>query len=311
MPDLLQLLGLGALPTEIPPVNQFWLPAFHVELDALALVLVLLGMYFTTASQLRQTGRAYPLPARQVWCWVAGCATILVGSSWPIHDLSERYLFAVHMVQHMLYVFVAAPLLLMGLPDWLADALIGHGRWRKVVAFLTRPLVAFLVFNVGQAITHVPEVTQVIITNHPLHFLVHLYIVASALLLWWPVLSPLPDLPRLSYPLQMLFLMLQSVIPTVIYAPLTYAEDVVYPFYGQVPHIWGLNAVMDQQMAGLLMKIGGGFIVWGWIGVVFMRWVARAETATTNDEFSPISDLTPASAVRAAEDVVREGRQQG
>lgn len=289
-----------------PPANGFWLPDFHMDLDALALSGLLAGIYFVTIIEARRRGITYPVGAGRVVGFLAGALTLLVASSWPLHDLSEEYLFSVHMVQHMLFIFVAAPLLLWGMPNWLMEVLLEPAPVRRVVGLAAKPLVAFFLFNGGQAITHVPEVTDAILRNHALHYVVHLYIVASALLLWFPVLSAVPGLPRLSYPMQMVYLMLQSAIPTVVYAPLTFSEEVVYSFYGQSAHIWGLNPLNDQRMAGLLMKIGGGFIMWGWIAVIFFKWFNHADAGRLQGDFAPLDELTPRSALRAAEDVLRK-----
>jgi len=288
-----------------PPPRGFWLPDFHIELDALVLAMLLLAVYGVTVMEARRRGITYPVGMGKATAYVVGVLTLFVGSFWPVHDLSEGYLFSVHMVQHMLFIFLAAPLLLWGTPGWMLE-LVLTPRWlRPAAVFCTRPIVAFLIFNLAQGLLHVPEVANVVIRNHWLHFLVHLYVVASSFILWAPVLSTTPLLPRLSYPIQIVYLMLQSAIPTVVYAPLTFAEEVVYTFYGQAPRIWGLTAVHDQQMAGLLMKVGGGFIMWGWIFVAFFKWANRSERGQLANDFESVDPLTPSSAIRAAEQALR------
>lgn len=288
-----------------PPPRGFWLPDFHVELDALVMAVLLLAVYAVTIVAARRRGITYPVGAGRLTAYLAGVLTLFIGSSWPIHDLSEGYLFSMHMVQHMLFIFLAAPLILWGTPGWMLE-LVLTPRWLRATAvFCTRPIAAFLIFNLAQGLLHVPEVTDVIIRNHWLHFLVHLYVVASSFILWAPVLSPTPLLPRLSYPIQIVYLMLQSAIPTVVYAPLTFAEEVVYAFYGTAPRIWGLSAIHDQQTAGLLMKVLGGFIMWGWIFVAFFKWANRSEAGLLPNDFQPVDELTPSSAIRAAEQALR------
>jgi putative membrane protein len=113
------------------------------------------------------------------------------------------------------------------------------------------------------------------LTHHWFHLVVHVGLVAAALLMWWPVLSPLEELPRLSYPLQMGYLFVQSLIPSVLAAFLTFSSGVFYEYYASAPRLWGLTPVEDQQFAGFVMKILGSLILWGFIGLAFYRWYQR------------------------------------
>ena len=99
----------------------------------------------------------------------------------------------------------------------------------------------------------------------------------SALVMWWPVMSPLPELPALSPPGQMFYLFLQSLLPTIPASFLTFGHSLLYPVYGTFPRIWNISALTDQLLAGLTMKLVGGLILWGYIGVIFFRWHAREE----------------------------------
>lgn len=289
----------------MPPIDGFWLPAFHLEWDAVVLPVLLLGLYAATIHEARQAGIRYPIGGGRVIAYLTGAATVLVAGSWPVHDLAENYLFSVHMFQHMLFTFVAAPLLLWGVPTWLLELALEPSLVRRAVRFGAHPIVAFVLYNGALGLTHVPEITDTIIRNHTLHYFVHVFLMGSSMLLWFPVLRSVPGLPRLSYPVQLMYLLVQSIVPTVVYAPLTFASEVAYGFYGAAPRIWGLNPVYDQQIAGLLMKIGGGLIIWGWMTVIFFRWAARSAQGTLPQDFAPLDELTPRSAVRAAEDALR------
>jgi putative membrane protein len=95
--------------------------------------------------------------------------------------------------------------------------------------------------------------------------------------MWWPVMSPLPEMPALTPPGQMMYLFLQSLAPTIPASFLTFGHTLIYPVYGTFPRIWGISALTDQLLAGLEMKILGGFVLWGFITVIFFRWHAREE----------------------------------
>jgi putative membrane protein len=123
--------------------------------------------------------------------------------------------------------------------------------------------------------THWPEVVEASVGSELLHFSLHVLIVSSAVVMWWPVLSPLPERPSLPLPGQLLYLFLQSLAPTIPASFLTFGQTLLYPVYGTFPRIWGISAATDQLVAGLIMKLGGGLILWGFIVVIFFRWHAR------------------------------------
>lgn len=248
--------------------------AWHPHPDVWLLVALLGGGY---AWAVRRVGPKVVHPVervvsrRQVGAFAAGLASILVVSTWPVHDLGER-LFSAHMVEHLVLALVAPPLLLGGTPAWL---------WRRLLQpvlgaarFVTRPLIALLLFNGVLAVLHAPFVVELMLRSEAAHLGLHGLLFGSALVMWAPVLNPLLELPRLSYPARMFYLFLQSLVPTIPASFLTFGDTVIYRFYETVPELWGISAITDQRMAGLLMKIGGGFLIWGFITVYFFKWFA-------------------------------------
>ena len=209
---------------------------------------------------------------RQVTWFSLGILTLLVAAEWPIHDLAERYLFSVHMLQHMMISLVAPPLILLGLPQWLLRLVLSPRPVMAVARQLTRPLVALLIFNGVIVVTHWPPFVNQAVHSELFHFCAHLLLFWSAILMWWPVVSPLPEMPSLSYPARMFYLFLQSIVPTVPASFLTFGSTPLYPFYESAPRIWGIDALTDMRIAGLTMKIVGGFILWGVIAVMFFKW---------------------------------------
>jgi putative membrane protein len=217
--------------------------------------------------------------AKQVFAFYSGIILLWFASDWPIHDIAERYLFSFHMVQHLAFLLVVPPLLLLGTPRWLLRAMIGTGLRFKVMRVLTKPVVALLLFNTMVAFIHWPAIVDLQTSSNAGHGAIHALIIGASIIGWWPVVSPLPELGRLSDIAKMFYLFLTSVIPTVPASFLTFAEGVLYTHYETVPRLWGLSASTDQMIAGLIMKIGGGLILWATIAVIFFRWNAREERA--------------------------------
>jgi len=214
----------------------------------------------------------------QVASFSAGILALWVASDWPIHDIAERYLFSVHMVQHVTYSIIAAPLLLIGTPAWLARWLLSPRWLLATVRYLSRLVPATIVFNLVVIVTHTPVVVNAALEHALLHFAVHTVIFVSSLIVWMPLLSPLPEVPRLPPLGRMLFLFLQSVVPTVPASFLTFGAHPLYSFYDHVPRLWSVSALSDMQVAGVVMKIGVGLTLWIVIAIVFFRWY-NAEAA--------------------------------
>ena len=253
------------------------LPPWHPHLDVWLLFGSIEALYLATIRRRSRSVGGPGAPRRTVALFSAGIGVLWLGADWPIHDLAERYLYSVHMVQHLLFSLVAPPLLLAGMPDWMLRALL-RPRWVfRVVAVLTRPLVALVLFNGVLLFTHWPAVVDASVRSEPLHFALHAVIVGSALVMWWPVMSPLPELPALPAPGQMLYLFLQSLAPTIPASFLTFGSKPLYPIYATFPRIWGIGPLLDQLIAGLTMKIGGGLILWGFIATIFFRWFGEEQ----------------------------------
>jgi putative membrane protein len=253
------------------------LPPWHLHLDVWLLFASVEALYLVALRRRRRSTGSRGASARKVTLFSLGVAVLWLGADWPLHDLAERYLYSMHMVQHLLFTLVAPPLLIAGLPDWLLREILRPRAVSRLVRFLTRPLVALIVFNGVLLFSHWPAVVDASVRSEPLHFGLHVLIVASAFVMWWPVMSPLPEMPALPAPGQMLYLFLQSLAPTVPASFLTFGSTPLYPVYASFPRIWGIDALTDQLIAGLTMKLAGGLILWGFIAAIFFRWFAQEQ----------------------------------
>ena len=252
------------------------LPPLHVHVDVWLFFGTLAAMYTIACRRHEQrTGHATPRD-RKVLFFV-GLGLLWLGSDWPMHDLSEDYLYAAHMVQHMVFTLIAAPLLVTGIPAWMWRGLLSFGPLRRVFAFLVKPVMALIVFNAVLLFVHWPAVVEASVSSELAHFSLHLLVVGSGIVMWWPVVSPLPEMPPISPPAQMLYLFFQSLAPTIPASFLTFGHQPLYGIYATFPRIWGISALSDQMLAGLIMKIVGGLILWGVIAAVFFRWANREQ----------------------------------
>ena len=120
------------------------------------------------------------------------------------------------------------------------------------------------------------------------HAAAHAIVVGGAFLMWWPVLGPIPDLPRLSPPAAIGYLFLQSLVPLIPASFLTFATEPVYDAYVGLPRLWGIDVLTDQRVAGLIMKIGGGLVLWVVIAVIFFTWANEEERASAGSPHDQI-----------------------
>jgi len=202
----------------------------------------------------------------------AGLMTIFLALNGWLHDLSDYYLFSAHMVQHLLLTMLVPPLLILGTPGWMLRPLLRQPMIGRVARFITRPKVCFATFNIVLAAWHLPPVYNAAMATHGVHIVQHLMFLVAAVMLWWPIVSPLPELPRLSYPLQMLYLFLTSIPMSIVAVYITYGGTLLYPAYAAAPRIAGLTPLEDQLLGGLIMWIPGGLVIFGVITVIFFRW---------------------------------------
>lgn len=300
---------LATLAAEVIPGSP-WRFQAHPEVWALVVGLAAMYWYALTRIGPRAVRPGEKVATRSNVAWFALALVVLwAASDWPVHDLGEEYLYSVHMSQHLVYIFVLAPMVLLGTPTWLARLVVGHRGAYRGLKKVVRPVPATLIFNGVTVLTHWPAVVNASASNGPLHYVVHVLVVASALLMWLPVCGPLPEL-RFSLPVQMVYLFLQSIIPTVPAGWLTFAEGVVYTHYDVLPRVWGLSATHDQQVAGLFMKIGGGMFLWTVIAVLFVRFANISQendraTGAPLDRRAPVG-RTPEGDVLTWEDVQRQ-----
>lgn len=216
-----------------------------------------------------------PAPAWRVACFTLGLVVILVSLNGPIHDLSDYYLFVIHMVQHLLLTLVLPPLLIAGTPGWLLGPLLRRPAIRGVACRLTRPLVAGGLFTVVLLSWHTVPLYDLMMRDHNVHILTHLMFMVAAVIMWWPVMSQTPELPALPYAGRMLYLFLVSIPMQLVAAIITFADRPLYVWYVAAPRTWGLTPVMDQKYGGLLMWIPGNLWLFGALALIFFSWAAR------------------------------------
>jgi len=229
------------------------------------------------------------VPGRTLAAYLGGVAVLWLASDWPIGTLGAGYLASAHMLQYLLYAFVAAPLLLLGTPEWMGRRVLGRLRLYRVVRWLAHPLRAGLAFNLVLVATHAPITVDNLRTTQVGSFAMDVIWLLSGLLLWLPIVSPLPELRPASPPLRMVYLFLAGgVIPMIPGGFLTFSSAPLYGLYELAPRVNGWSALGDQQAAGAIMKIGNIPIIWPVILTLFLRWFSVERQPTPRPRRTPL-----------------------
>lgn len=267
--------------TPVPPDVGLGDFPFHIHLDVVGIVAALVVGYVYGVRRLAARHAPAGEPAvtgRQIAWFTGGVVLFLAVETWPLHDVATGSLFTAHMIEHMTLALLVPPMILNGTPWWLLRLVVKPVL--PALRVLTRPLIALILFNAVLAAIHAPPVLEAMLSSEAVHVGFHAALILTATLMWWPVLGPIPDLPKLPPFMAMGYLFLQSLVPTIPASFLTFATEPVYEVYETLPRLWGISVMNDQLVAGLIMKIGGGVVLWSAITVIFFRWAAEEERAS-------------------------------
>ena len=271
------------------PAQPLSLTQLTVHPSTVIGVAALGALYGWRASRLAERDR--PSPARMT-AFGAGLLVLLLSLNGPLHDLSDYYLFSAHMVQHLILTLAVPPLLIVGLsPEMLRPAL----RVPLVDAIarrITTPIACFAIFNLVLAAWHLPPMYNTAMANHNIHIVQHLCFLVASVLMWWPYLSPLPELPRLSYPGQILYSFLMTIPMSILSAWIVYADALLYPAYAVAPRIFPLTPLEDQRLGALIMWIPGGLVFYLVMTVVFFRWAGTDPEARAGMGMRPVASTS-------------------
>ena len=192
--------------------------------------------------------------------------------------LGPAYRFTVNMIQFIVLTGLAAPLMLMGLPEPFFDPFLRSGPLRDLGLRLTRPIPAYLTANLVFFAWHTPILFELASRSVGLWaFKQGLFLIAS-MLAWWPVLSPARAWPRLSEPGQVLYLFFLAMPTTLLGALFTFPDTRIYNPTALGFEVCAPASLEDQRMAGLFMWVPGALIYLGALTVVFFRWFGREGT---------------------------------
>ncbi len=227
----------------------------------IACALALAG--YARLSGARRDGRAA--------AWIAGVLVVLLALVSPIEVVGQRYLFSIHMGQHLLLAMVAPPLLIRGLPDPSVDWLL-RGHTGRIIHWLVQPVIAGSLYFLFLVLWHTPAPLDYSLQHPAVYFLQHLTFLAVGLLFWWAIvihregeswnLTPLGEVAYLTC----------GAVPSVIVGlTLAMLPTAIYQGYVDRTALLGMNPLIDQHLGGLLMFGFDNLLMVAFAGHYFMR----------------------------------------
>ena len=265
--------------------TDFWSSIWtkwHFHPDVLIGLAVILGLYLWVIGpgRIKLGLSEIPVNQKQILMFVTSILIILFSLISPLHELSDNFLFSAHMLQHVLLTLIVPPLMIAGIPGWAFKPVMKIKFIAFIAKLLTHPVITFSGFNLVFSFWHFPALYATSVDFHSFHVLEHLMFISTAVLMWWPLMSSSKELPPISEPAKMLYLLGLAIAQILVFAPITFSDAPLYEFYVNAPAVWNLSNLADQQIGGLIMKVGGGVLFMFLFIRIFLRWAKNERSDT-------------------------------
>lgn len=257
---------------------------WHTEPLLLMTLLAVGWLYAAGTGPLRdRIAPGRPYPGGRAALFYCGLALVYLAVGSPLDQIGEQFLFSAHMVQHMLLIYAAPILFLLGTPHWLVDCLLRPAVARRAFSVLTHPACGGLLFTFIFTLWHVPALYEAALQDRRIHVLEHWSVFLPALLMLWPFLTTSLLVPRRGHGLRMIALFLLMIGQLPVFAFLSFSGEALYPTYLWAPRIIDLDPLNDQVLGGIIMKAVNMAVSLTLLGIAFYQW-ARAEQRESDDE---------------------------
>ncbi|ELK40772.1 hypothetical protein D478_17839 [Brevibacillus agri BAB-2500] len=269
----------------------------------LILLTALIGLaYFSLTGPLRRTfPDAKPATLIQKLSFSAGLLLFYFGMGSPL-NVAGHFLFSAHMLQQSILYLVMPLLLLSGTPAWLMRSLFDRRGLKQVLRVASHPIPAVLLFNALFSFYHMPVILDMAMNNLALHNLIHLLLLVAAILMWLPVIAPIPEIHRLSELQKLAYIFANGVLITPACALIIFSESALYGTYVNGPSMLcapffsapidksmfavPLLPLDDQRLGGIIMKLVQELTYGSVLAYVFAAWY-RKEKDQPDDQLIP------------------------
>ena len=255
----------------MPPAYQAIFDEWSPPIFLIGALIVVALVYVLGWFAIRKT-RAAQFPAWRLGCFLLGLAVIALAIASPLDGFADALLSA-HMVEHLLLMSFAPPLLLLGYPVvpllrglprggvvWIVGPLVRSKMLRRFGHWLITPLVAWLTMNLMFLSWHVPAAYDFALEHEHWHEFEHLCFLGSSILFWWPLLRPWPSRGGYAGWLLILYLVMADIVNTLLSAFLAFCDRPVYGYYLKEPNAFGILPLSDQRAGAVVMWVVGSLV---------------------------------------------------
>lgn len=218
-----------------------------------------------------------PIEWGHLAAFYSGLLVVVLSLNGPLHDLSDLYFFSTHMVQHLLLAQVFPLLFILGIPTWLRQALVRPPVVGSTWGLLAGAPAGFILYTLVFSVWHVPVLYNLMMREHSFHILMHLMVMATATMMWWPVVGGAAVRHPLTPGAKMLYLFFLGTPMMAVAALIVFAQQPLYEWYAYAPPLWGQTPLEDQRLGGLIMWVPGSMFYWAIMSVVYFRWSHREQ----------------------------------
>ena len=254
---------------DVFPIAHVGGPVFE-PLQAAALTLVATAYAFRTLTLARE-GR--PVPTWRTLSFALGLLLIAIAFLSPLGRLDSELVLA-HMSQHLLMGDLGALLIVLGLTGPLLQPIL-HNHWLGWMRHLAHPLVALPLWAVDLYVWHVPVLYQAATEHSAIHALQHSCFIGFGILMWMPLVGPLPQPKWFGIPAKIGYLIGVRFVGIVLGNVFMWSNSVFYPDYAAGEAKWHLSAVTDQSVAGVIMMVESTFVTLGLLAWLFLEWARQ------------------------------------
>jgi cytochrome c oxidase assembly factor CtaG len=263
--------------------------AWHLEPDIVAGLLIVSGAYLWALRY---------VPGRVEWwrpaSFYGGLVFVFLALTSPL-DAAAGWLLSVHMLQHIILTTFGPPLILLGLPQGVLRHFFPRSQG-FVGAFraLTSPFVAGVIFILNMWFWHVPPVYEAALQHQTVHEVMHGAFLSTGLIFWWPIIAPLPELSTAGGGARLLYIFVTGFPMGVLALLLISSQGILYSFYENLPsRLWGVDALSDQQVAGVIMGSVGEVASFIAFSLIFIRFFLTDEPDSVSSQPAILPDRSP------------------
>ena len=221
---------------------------------------------------------------RQRLLFCTGVVVLIAAVTWPLGDLATHWLLLALVLQRLLLTLAVPPLLVLGTPRPLLARLTRPAPVDAALRVVVRPLPAVLIVTAVAVGTLTTGAVSLASRSDLARVVIELLVLASGFVLWAPVLTELPGIPRLSPLGRGGYLIVQSIVPSFLSIVWSFARHSLYPPFTHAGKVADLTPLLDQQLAGFLAKLSTIAVLWT-VAFVIMT---RGQATAGSDEADPL-----------------------